>query len=98
RPRAGSARTSRSAAMNGKRHLILYDGDCGFCQRVVGWTLARDRRGVLAASPYQAAPAPPMTPALEAACASAVHVFTRDGRTLRGGRACLFVLGELGWR
>ena len=36
--------------------------------------------------------------ALEAACHNAVHVITRDGRTLCAGRACLFVLAELGWR
>lgn len=27
-----------------------------------------------------------------------MHVLTRDGRTLRAGRASLFILGELGWR
>lgn len=39
-----------------------------------------------------------MTPALFAACEKAVHVITKDGQTLRAGRACLFVLAELGWR
>ena len=39
-----------------------------------------------------------MTPELAAACAKAVHVVTINGRTLRAGRASLFVLGELGWR
>lgn len=28
------------------RHLILYDGDCGFCGRAVGFILPRDSRGV----------------------------------------------------
>lgn len=27
-----------------------------------------------------------------------MHVLTCDGRTLRAGRAGLFILGELGWR
>lgn len=47
--------------------------------------------------PYQRAPRPPMDDRLAAACARAVHVLTTDGRLLAGGRACLFVLGELGW-
>ncbi len=38
-----------------------------------------------------------MTPELYAACARAVHVVTADGGVLRGGRACLFVLEQLGW-
>jgi predicted DCC family thiol-disulfide oxidoreductase YuxK len=38
-----------------------------------------------------------MTPALYAACARAVHVVTADGSVLRAGRACLFVLEQLGW-
>ncbi len=39
-----------------------------------------------------------MTPELAVACQRAVHVLTTDGRTLRAGRASVFVLGELGWR
>jgi predicted DCC family thiol-disulfide oxidoreductase YuxK len=39
-----------------------------------------------------------MTPGLSAACARAVHVVCDDGRVLKGGSACVFVLGILGWR
>src|SRR5687767_10813622 len=80
------------------RHLILWDGGCGFCARSVAWAMRRDRAGRLAAVPYQEAAWPPMTAALAAACADAVHVIRRDGRLLRGGRACLFVLEQIGWR
>jgi predicted DCC family thiol-disulfide oxidoreductase YuxK len=38
-----------------------------------------------------------MTPALYAACEKAVHVITNDGRTLRAGRAALFILERIGW-
>lgn len=60
--------------------------------------MANDRRGVLAEMPYQEVPSPPMTPELRDACRQSVHVVTADGRLLRAGRACLFVLEELGWR
>jgi len=46
--------------------------------------------------PYQEVAAPPMTPELLAACRRAMHVLTADGRTLRAGRASLFVLRETG--
>ncbi|RME44943.1 MAG: DUF393 domain-containing protein, partial [Caldilineae bacterium] len=39
---------------------------------------------------------PPMTSSLRRACTKAVHVLTADGRVLRGGRATLFVLAEVG--
>ena len=38
-----------------------------------------------------------MTAALRVACGRAVHVRTRDGVWLRGGRACLFVLERVGY-
>lgn len=83
--------------MDADRHWIVWDGDCGFCARAVRWALARDQGGQFAAVPYQEAPSPPMTPDLRAACRAAVHVRTTDGRWLRGGCACLFVLERVGW-
>ena len=81
-----------------KRHWIFWDGDCGFCRRSVFWLMQRDRREQFRAMPYQAAPSPPMTPQLRVACHHAVHVITDDGRILRGGRAVLFALEQIGYR
>jgi len=39
-----------------------------------------------------------MTAALYEANRRALHVVTREGTILRAGRACLFVLGQLGYR
>jgi predicted DCC family thiol-disulfide oxidoreductase YuxK len=38
-----------------------------------------------------------MTDHLALRCARAVHVLAADGELFAGGRACLFVLRELGW-
>lgn len=79
------------------RHLVLWDGDCGFCRRFVGWVRSHgDER--IETVPYQAIPEPPMTPALREACARALHVVTADGALLRGADAVLFVYGVLGYR
>ncbi len=83
--------------MDARRHWIVWDGECGFCRRAVEWAIARDCDGQFEAIPYQSLPSPPMTPALAAACRDAVHVRTADGSWLRAGRACLFVLGRVGW-
>lgn len=80
-----------------RRHRIVWDGTCGLCRRAVAWALARDHARRFEAVPYQEVPDPPLTPALRAACRDAVHVRTTDGRWLRGGRACLFVLERIGW-
>ena len=82
--------------MDGK-HLILWDGECGFCRRCVGWVRSRDTRKRFADSPYQSAPTPPMTPELRAACENAVHVVKSNGEILRAARAALFVLGRIGY-
>ena len=81
------------------RHLILFDGSCGFCRRAVQWVGSRDAGGRFRAMPYQEAPSPPMSPALAEACRRAVHVVKGDGQVLRGGRAVLFILEctGMGW-
>jgi hypothetical protein len=38
-----------------------------------------------------------MTPELREACRRALHVLTRDGRTLAGGDALPIIVGALGW-
>lgn len=80
----------------GPRHLLLWDGACGFCRRAVERIRRRDLHHRFEIIPYQEAPAPPMTPELASACRRAVHVITTDGRVLGAGRASLFVLGETG--
>ncbi len=39
-----------------------------------------------------------MTDELAARCARAVHVITPEGLVLRGGRASLYALDQVGWR
>ncbi len=80
------------------QYWLLWDGDCGFCRRAVGWALVRDRAGLLAAMPYQQAAGPPMDEDLAAACSRAVHLRHPDGRLERAGRACLTVLELAGYR
>lgn len=79
------------------RSWVLIDGDCSLCRRFGEWVRRRDRRGLLAATPYQRASSPPMTPALRGSCRRALHVVAPGGRVLRGGRAALFVLERTGW-
>ena len=69
------------------RHLVLWDGECGFCRRSVEWIAAQDRRRALDFKPYQSVD---LAPSLQQACEKAVHVIKSDGTVLRAGRAMLF--------
>ena len=78
-------------------HLVLWDGDCGFCGRAIAWLQRKDRQHCFQFVRYQEAPSPPMTPELYRACREAVHVIDRQGLIRRGGRAMLFILEQEGW-
>lgn len=77
--------------------LLIWDGDCGFCRNALSWMLQHDHAARIEAVPYQALPAPPMTPALIRQAERAVQVVTPQGQQLSGGRAVLYVLQQVGW-
>jgi predicted DCC family thiol-disulfide oxidoreductase YuxK len=81
-----------------RRHLVLWDGDCGVCGRAIQWLEMHDRRHRFETMAFQQCPSPPMTPELRQACQEALHVLTVDGQVLRAGRACVFIIRVLGWR
>lgn len=78
------------------RHWVFWDGDCTLCARAARWSERHDESQRLELVAYQEAPSPPMTEALQRACADALHVVRRDGEVMRAGRALLFAYGELG--
>jgi predicted DCC family thiol-disulfide oxidoreductase YuxK len=78
-------------------HLVLWDGECGFCSRAIAWLQRNDREHRFQFTKYQEAPSPPMTPELYRACGKAVHVIDREGSIHRGARATLFILEREGW-
>lgn len=69
------------------RHLVLWDGECGFCRRSVEWLAANDKRGALEFKPYQSVE---LAPSLREACRHAVHVIKADGTVIKAGRAMMF--------
>ena len=80
-----------------REYWLFWDGDCGFCRRVVAWVTRRDVARRIRAVPYQDDPRPPMTEDLARRCAGAVHVLTPQGTLLSAGRASLCVLRLLGY-
>lgn len=69
------------------KHLVLWDGECGFCRRCVVWLRKHDRFGSLEFCPFQEAD---LSPQLREACSDAMHVIKSDGEIIRAGRAAMF--------
>jgi predicted DCC family thiol-disulfide oxidoreductase YuxK len=84
------------------RYLVLYDGECGLCDRSVQWLLRHDRRGVLRYAPLQGETARAFVPAGKPV---ETIVFVERGddgqvRLSERSRAAFAILGRIGgpWR
>src|SRR4249919_31514 len=67
-------------------HRLIWDGECDFCRRAAEFVGRHDRAGAFELWTSQE---------LGLGRLPAVRVETASGRTLDGGRACLFVAGAL---
>lgn len=81
----------------GDRPWLFWDGACGFCCWSVRWLSRRGGERALRIVPYQDAPDEFATPEFRERAARAVQVVTPTGERLEAGRACLYVLREIGW-
>jgi predicted DCC family thiol-disulfide oxidoreductase YuxK len=95
--------TAVTSAGSEPRHLILYDGLCGLCNRLVQFVLAMDRRRVFDFASLQS-PMGRTTVERSGGNLDDLTTFcvcrdyrTSEARTLTKGRASLFVAGALGW-
>src|SRR2546422_9369698 len=84
-------------------HLVLYDGVCGLCSRLVQFLLAHDDRAVFKFGSLQSATGQAMVERCggEPHELTSFYVFanyrTSDARVFTRAAAALFVAGELGW-
>lgn len=69
------------------KHLVLWDGQCGFCRRCVQFLARYDRFQRLEFCPYQEAE---LSPSLREACKGAMHVIKANGEVIKAGRAAMF--------
>ena len=84
-------------------HLVLYDGVCGLCHRLLQFLLVHDHRAVFTFAPLQSATGEAMVARFggEPGEFSTFYVVadycTPEARALTRSGAALFVAGELGW-
>lgn len=79
------------------QHWVVWDGACDLCAWSVAQLRHRDTEGRFQVVPFQSAPPELLQRTTTSALGRGVHVFTADGRVLRGGRAVLFVGEQLGY-
>jgi predicted DCC family thiol-disulfide oxidoreductase YuxK len=98
-----TASAAQASSVAEGAHLVLYDGVCGLCSRLIQFLLEHDRRAVFHFASLQSAVGMDMVER----CGGTPHELTsfyvlanyRTGhaRMLSRSRAALFVAGELGW-
>ncbi|SDG50532.1 thiol-disulfide oxidoreductase DCC family protein [Pseudonocardia oroxyli] len=66
--------------------VLVFDGECGFCTRALGWLRLLDREARLVTLPLQGPGVPARVGATPAACKEALH-FAADGRVRTGAAA-----------
>jgi predicted DCC family thiol-disulfide oxidoreductase YuxK len=78
------------------RPVVLFDGDCGFCRRMVSLLARCDRGGTFATVPasrrHEVAGLPALT---DASLTGAMHLVLPDGHVFAGGDAVREILRRL---
>src|SRR5215212_8352384 len=84
-------------------HLVLYDGVCGLCNRLLQFLLVHDRHAVFTFAPLQSATGRRFVeraggdPDDLNSFYAVANYRAADARTMTKSRAALFVARELGW-
>jgi predicted DCC family thiol-disulfide oxidoreductase YuxK len=77
--------------------VVLYDGECGFCDASVQWVLARDRRGTFRFAPLQGSTAAGIRAAHPELPADLDSIIVMDGERLFWRSAAIFrICAQLG--
>lgn len=85
------------------RHLILFDGVCGLCDRLVQFVLRHDRRGVFRFASLQSDVGREVVaqagddPTVLTTMYVVADFRSGDRRTLTKSQAALFIVDQLGW-
>lgn len=93
----------KAAATNGGRHLLLYDGVCGLCSRLLQFVLERDRGGLFVFAALQSETGRAVIGRAggnpdELTTMYVVANHQQPGAAvLVRSRAALFIAGQLGW-
>lgn len=67
--------------------LLVFDGDCGFCTRTLGWLRLMDRRRIIETVPFQRPGVPESLGLTREQCARSVQWRGADGVRAEGAEA-----------
>ena len=67
--------------------LLVFDGECGFCTRTLGWLRLVDRRRLIETAPYQRPGVPEQLGISREQCSTSVQWRGTDGSRAEGAAA-----------
>jgi predicted DCC family thiol-disulfide oxidoreductase YuxK len=67
--------------------VLVFDGECGFCARALGWLRLADRHRLIDTVPYQHAGVPERLGLSRERCAESLHWRGEDGAVVSGAEA-----------
>jgi predicted DCC family thiol-disulfide oxidoreductase YuxK len=67
--------------------LLVFDGECGFCTRTLGWIRLLDRKRLIETAPYQRSGVPERLGISRERCAASVQWQGTDGSRAEGAAA-----------
>jgi predicted DCC family thiol-disulfide oxidoreductase YuxK len=67
--------------------LLVFDGQCGFCTRALGWLRLLDRRRLIDTVPYQRSGVPELLGISREQCAASLQWLGADGSRAEGAAA-----------
>ena len=67
--------------------LLVFDGDCGFCTRALGWLRVLDRRRIIQTAPLQRPGVPELIGCSQEQCKKALQWRGVEGQRAQGAEA-----------
>lgn len=72
--------------------FLLWDGDCGMCEKCAEWITKNNTQKSIIILPFQDAKSPPMTPYLYSQCSKSIQFISGNGNTVHGADAVIRIL------
>ncbi len=74
------------------KEFLLWDGDCGLCEKCAAWITKNNTQKSIIIMPFQLADNPPMTPLLYEQCSRSIQFISANGDIEHGADALIRVL------
>ncbi len=82
---------------NTSKDILIWDGNCKFCQKCIDWLISRGGDEKLFLVPFQQIPYPPMNGEFEKECIQSIQFLKSTHEIFTGGDAFIEILFAVGY-